>query len=521
VSTDLQEFLGLTTAIPKNLIAMIEHPKKIYQVLYVDDDDQQTDMVAEYFRLTGEFEPVMVGCLSDLWPLLATGQFDILVLDYILPDGNGLETIVEIQKQGYKIPIVLVTGLKDERIANAALQHGASDYILKTDDYLRSLPNILHKVMRSRELEESISRSMQQVRYQATLLNNVRDAIVVWDLNGEITYWNPAAIGLFGWNHIERLGKMVAEVYLDTFTPKISLPREGETIGHHIERQCQTKDGKTIWVSSRISALRDIQNNNRLLGYMDVSHDITKRKQMEAQIRAAQTQLTQAARLATIGEMASGIAHQIYNPLTTIIADAQLLLRALPADQPGRDSAEAIEAAGWRVQEVVQRLMEFSKPGSGAMDVLSTNTTIERALAMVSEQIRSAGIHLEVQLSSDPLLVRGSDRQLEDLWLNLLLLARDATSDDQPHHIKIQSCLGEQGWIVVTVSDDGAAIPQEDLETIFEPNFTGSAIGRGTGMELSICREIVRQHNGHVEVESIPRRDTIFRVSLPAHQSLD
>jgi two-component system cell cycle sensor histidine kinase/response regulator CckA len=500
---------------------MTEQSPKSYQVLYVDDDDQQTDMVAEYFRLTGEFEPVMVACLNDMWPLLATGQFDILILDYMLPDGNGLDTIIEIQNQGYKLPIVLVTGHKDERVASAALQLGASDYILKTDDYLRSLPNVLHKVMRSRELEESISRSMEQVRYQATLLNNVRDAVVVWDLNQEITYWNPAATGLFGWNHFERLGKMVDEVYLDTFNPKISLPREGETIGHHIERQCQTKDGKTIWVSSRIAALRDIQNNNRLLGYMDVSHDITNRKQMETQIRAAQTQLTQAARLATIGEMASGIAHQIYNPLTTIIGDAQLLLRVLPADQPGRDSAEAIEAAGWRVQEVVQRLMEFSKPGSGAMEVLSVNATIERALAMVGEQIRSAGIHLEVDLNPDPLWVKGNTRQLEDLWLNLLLLARDATSDDQPHRIIIRSFPAEPGWMVVTVSDDGTAIPQKDLETIFEPNFIGSAIGRGTGMELSICREIVRQHSGEIEVESISRRDTIFRVSLSAHKPIN
>jgi signal transduction histidine kinase len=119
------------------------------------------------------------------------------------------------------------------------------------------------------------------------------------------------------------------------------------------------------------------------------------------------------------------------------------------------------------------------------------------------------------------LLVKGNCRQLEDLWLNLLHLARDATTDDQTHRITIQSSLDEQGWIVVSISDDGAAIPQEDLETIFEPNFMGSAIGRGTGMELSICREIVRQHSGHIEVESLLRHDTIFRVSLPDHQSLN
>ena len=500
---------------------MEEQSQKAYQVLYVDDDDQQTDMVAEYFRLTGEFEPVMVNCLKAMWPLLATGQFDVLVLDYMLPDGNGLDTLVELQKQGYKLPVVLITGHKDDRVATAALQQGASDYILKTDDYLRSLPNVLQKVMRSRELEETVSRSMEQVRYQATLLNNVRDAIVVWNLAGEITFWNPAATGLFGWSHFERLGKPVEEVYLKTFNPEINLPREGETIGHHVERQCQTKDGKSIWVSSRIAALRDIQNENALLGYMDVSHDITRRKQMEAQIRAAQTQLTQAARLATIGEMAAGIAHQIYNPLTTIIGDAQLLLRAMPPEQPGRDSAEAIEAAGWRVQEVIQRLMEFSKPSSGTMESLSINTTIERAMAMVGEQIRSAGIQLEAQLSPDALQVKGNSRQLEDLWLNLLMLARDASSDDQPHRITIQSGMGEHGWVLVTVMDDGTPIPQEDLETIFEPNFIGPAIGRGTGLELSICREIVRQHNGEIEVESNPRRDTIFRVSLPIHKSMD
>jgi two-component system NtrC family sensor kinase len=242
---------------------------------------------------------------------------------------------------------------------------------------------------------------------------------------------------------------------------------------------------------------------------------------MEDQIRAAQTQLTQAARLATIGEMAAGIAHQIYNPLTTIIGDAQLLLRALSIDQPGRESAEAIEAAGWRVQEVIQRLMEFSKPGNGAMETLSVNATIERALEMVGEQIRSAGISLETQLDQDDLQVKGNSHQLEDLWLNLLLLARDASSDDQPHQISIQSGMGEHGWILVTVSDDGTPIPQEDLETIFEPNFIGPAIGRGTGMELSICREIVRQHNGEIEVESTPRRDTIFRVSLPVHKPIN
>ena len=121
----------------------------------------------------------------------------------------------------------------------------------------------------------------------------------------------------------------------------------------------------------------------RILEFQSVGRDITEKKKMEAQVQAAQSQLIQAARLATIGEVAAGVAHQIYNPLTTIIADAQILLRSLPADQPGRDSAEAIEQAGWRLQQVVQRLMEFSRPVGETLSPVSLIPSIQSAVSLV------------------------------------------------------------------------------------------------------------------------------------------
>ena len=142
-------------------------------------------------------------------------------------------------------------------------------------------------------------------------------------------------------------------------------------------------------------------DRGRIFEFQSVGRDITDRKRLEAEIQAAQAQLVHAARMATIGEVASGVAHQIYNPLTTIIADAQILLRQLPARQTGRESAEAIEQAGWRLQKVVQRLMEFSRPATETLSSLSVNETIQSALSLVHASIESIGGQLEAQLGDE------------------------------------------------------------------------------------------------------------------------
>jgi len=618
-----------------------------YRVLIIDDDFAQAEMVREFLGIAGYQEVEHAADVQSTWKRLSEGDYDIILLDYRLPDGTGLELLDEMPRRGHQIPAVMVTGQGNERIAVQAIQHGAADYLLKSGDYMITLPALIHKTVQAHQLKLSIQRTQEQIRYQATLLNNVRDAIVVWDLSGRITYWNPAAEALFGHTAEERLGCPVANYYLSVFDPAVALPKDGEAGSPHVVRQFQGHEGKTIWVSSRVTPLQDNSHPEHPLGYMDVSHDITRsiqaeqalresearyraivedyqtelicrykpngmltfanevycryfgmgrdellgmnflyfipenerpkmiqhlgafsqakpvgtlehqinlpdqglrwlqrtdraifddrgrifefqsvgrditdRKRLEAQIQAAQTHLVHAARLATIGEVASGVAHQIYNPLTTIIADAQILLRQLPASQPGRDSAEAIEQAGWRLQKVVQRLLEFSRPATEALSMLSVNETIQSALSLVHASIETIGGQLDAQLSEELPLVRGNAQQLENLWVNLLLLARDAVAIQMTNEhvptIRVVTRAEPSGGIKVEISDNGRPIPAEQLATIFEPNFVGPTSGRGTGMELSICREIVRQHGGQITAESTSDHDTIILISLPA-----
>ena len=536
------------------------------RVLIVDDDLAQAEMMSEFLHLSGYLEVDRVSDIRSLWPQLKKNSYDIILLDYILPDGTGLDVLDQMASREVETPVVMVTGQGSERIAVEAIQRGASDYLLKSGDYLVTLPSLIRKTVQAYQLKLSVQHSLDQVRYQALLLNNVRDAVVVWDLAGRITFWNPAAVALFGWSATERLDRPVVQYYLQTFTPPISIPKEGDTTGQHIVRKYINREGKTIWISSRVTALRDTEHKGHLIGYMDVSHDITRRveaeqalresearyraivedyqtelicrfkpngtltfvnemycryfnktrdellgmnflyfvpeaerpriikhlvslgqdkamatiehqvtlpdqgarwlqrtdrailndrgrvlefqsvardmtekRKMEAQVQAAQAHLIQVRRMATIGEVASGVAHQIYNPLTTIIADAQILLRTLSPEQPGRDSAEAIEQAGWRLQHVVQRLMELSRPADETLDTIHVNETIQSAASLVSDHVEAIGCRLETKLGKELPLVHGSRSQLESLWINLLLLARDACSDGRGHIICIQS----------------------------------------------------------------------------------
>lgn len=379
------------------------------------------------------------------------------------------------------------------------------------------------------ELEQSFESALEQIRYQALLLNNVRDAVVVWNLDGKITHANPAAQRLFGWS-TEKWLTLPVEEFFNLFTPRVRVPCGEGTGGLRVERRF-TKQGSTIWVSSHVYALRDHSTNGKLIGYMDVCRDITERKQMEARVQAAQAQLIQAARLAAIAELASGIAHHVNNPLTTIIAESQLLKQylgnVLPDMHQDRNTATkqislavweqvaAIEQAGWRVQRAVQQLLDFSQPTTTTLEYLDVNHTINAALDLVGDQIHTQSIEMEIQLSADLPELRGNARQLIDLWVNLLMLARWAASDGRQHKISLRSWSPDSRLVAVEISDDGEPIQPSEMDKLFEPSFLKDLGRRGSGIELHLCQEIVRQHRGQITAESVEKDVTIFRVSLP------
>jgi two-component system NtrC family sensor kinase len=237
---------------------------------------------------------------------------------------------------------------------------------------------------------------------------------------------------------------------------------------------------------------------------------------MEDEIRQAQTQLVRVARLAAAGELAAGVAHQINNPLTTVIADAQLLLKTVGPDHPGYASASAIFQAGWRAQRVVQRLLNFSRPDEGQFVPTAINDTILEALDLVSAHLERGGVELRIHLGSDLPPVPANGHQLEEVWINLLMNARDALVETRPGVIIIASRLAqEERAVVVEVADNGRGIGEPERDRVFAPFFTTKDRGRGNGLGLSVCQSIVADHGGKISFHSQNGEGTTFWVRLP------
>ena len=248
-------------------------------------------------------------------------------------------------------------------------------------------------------------------------------------------------------------------------------------------------------------------DNDQINQAMLVEQDMTERLHLEAI-------LTQSEKLAAIGQLAAGVAHEINNPLTAIIANAQILHRELPANSDLQESVDLIARAGARATQVVRNLLDFARKEDYHLSVTNLNQTIERALELVQHEILARGIRLEFDPDPDLAPILASQDHLQSVWLNLLLNAIDSL-DKVPAEIHITTLrLGHE--IHVQVADNGKGIPPDRLTRVFEPFYTTKAAGRGTGLGLSVSHRIIRQHGGRIAVESQVGIGSTFIVVLPA-----
>lgn len=234
--------------------------------------------------------------------------------------------------------------------------------------------------------------------------------------------------------------------------------------------------------------------------------------------RAMQSRLVHAARLSALGEMSAVVAHQVNNPLTTILGDAELLAQDLSEDHPGFESAQAILRAGQRAKKVIERLLTMARLEEEPHRV-DVRQTIDDTLAIMRGQITQIPIELEVDIAPNLPPVRAIPGQLEDVWMNLLMNARDSLSgpNRKSRNLRISAkAIENDKVIVVTVEDNGPGIPLQEIDRVFDPFFTTKPRGKGTGLGLYICRQIVTEHRGQIDIDSKPGRGTTVSVLLPS-----
>jgi two-component system NtrC family sensor kinase len=217
--------------------------------------------------------------------------------------------------------------------------------------------------------------------------------------------------------------------------------------------------------------------------------------------------------LAAVGQLAAGVAHEINNPLTAIIANAQMLKRKLSDNDELYEMVDLIARAGDRATQVVRNLLDFARKETYEFAPTNLNETIRKSIALIQHELVARSIDLTFEPDEAIPLIPASQDHLQGVWLNMLLNAMDAMENNHGEIRISTQLLGKE--IRVKIVDNGKGIPPERISRIFEPFYTTKEPGKGTGLGLSVCHRIVKQHGGHILVDSQVGIGTEFTVVLP------
>src|SRR4029077_9877058 len=273
-----------------------------------------------------------------------------------------------------------------------------------------------------------------------------------------------------------------------------------------LESRVRNKQGEWRRLRCHFSPL--FNEIGKIDGVVVSARDVTELKRLEEQ-------LIQSEKLAAMGQMLAGVAHELNNPLTAILGVTELLRDSEGVQENTKRQLELTHRQARRAARIVQNLLEFSRPAAPQKKALDVNTLIERTLQLQDHSLRRNNIHVDFQPHSDLPAVIGDANQLIQVFLNLISNAEHAIREVRETG-RVQIRIGRiGGHISVTVQDDGVGVAQEALPKLFDPFYTTKRPGGGTGLGLSICMSIVREHGGSIDVETLPAGGSAFTVYLP------
>ncbi|HTC64823.1 MAG TPA: PAS domain S-box protein [Candidatus Saccharimonadales bacterium] len=361
-------------------------------------------------------------------------------------------------------------------------------------------------VTEQREMERRLHREQEFV---GRLMDSFPDLVIALDTVGRYTFVSPQIYDILGFHPEELIGKRMGartdpsdrtallEMFDDLIFKRLT---EGQ-----IEYRTQHKNG--AWRIFRASARPLHDETGRIIGVIASARDITEQQRL-------QQQLIQSERLAAMGQMIAGVAHELNNPLTAILGVTELL-RDQSTDERKSRQLDLAHRQARRAAHIVQSLLVFSRPSTPRSTLLHLPDLVLRTLQLHEHSLHSNHIQVDVSARHDLPTVQGDSNQLTQVFLNLIVNAEQAINEVRDHGT-LRIRLGVVGdRVLITFQDDGVGIRRELLPRIFDPFFTTKRPGRGTGLGLSICLAIIREHNGDISAQPQPDGGSVFTVSLP------
>jgi PAS domain S-box-containing protein len=371
-----------------------------------------------------------------------------------------------------------------------------------------------HDVTERVRMEEALRQSEERYR---TVLEDMQEAYYELDLAGNYTFFNEALCRQLGYSKEELIG-MNYKVYTppemvkEVFQAYNLIYRTGEPLRSFPMERIK-KDGTRIFAEASGFPLQD--EKGEIIGFKGVVNDVTDRKQADKERKELEQKAQLASRLASVGELASGVAHEINNPLTGVIGYAHLLLARKDLSRDVRRDLEIINEGAQRVAGIVKKLLTFARQTKPEERYVNINELIRNTLELRAYELSANNIKVTLQLTRDMPMTIADPGQLQQVFLNLIINAETEmklANDKGKLSIKTERM---NNTLQISFKDTGPGIAKENLETIFDPFFTTREVGQGTGLGLSVCHGIVTEHNGKIWAESEPGKGATFIVELP------
>jgi len=427
--------------------------------------------------------------------------------------------------------------LEQEKIkvkeANRELGNKVED---RTAQLLRANKVLRQEVSERIHAEDRLRDSREKYR---NILETMEEGYYEYDTAGNLQFCNDSFLKITGYDREEMMGGHYRKFTKPQDVSKVFRAFNNVYVSQkpfkEFEWRIQRKDGDIRYLEASMSPIKNAED--LLQGFRGIVRDVSDRYRAEESLKAAyqelkhtQSQLVQSGKLASIGELAAGVAHELNQPLMVVRGITQLLNRQIGKGRIGieevSEQLEPVERNTKRMMNIINHLRTFSRQSKAEFYPVDVNMVIEESFLMIGEQLRVRNIDVIKNLDPDLPKIKGDTNQLEQVVLNLITNARDAITGKNGDHsgdaqqeetieIVTSRIAADNNFVGIKVRDTGTGIEKKDLNSIFDPFYSTKEVGKGTGLGLSISYGIISDHNGKIEVSETGPGGTTFSIHLP------